>query len=539
VADSSGPLPPGLIHGFTKQRDDLSSPDRWGMFSAQSELRCINALGLQTWNSVRALDWICSLEDVDATRIGVTGASGGGTQTFMLAAVDSRPAALFPAVMVSTAMQGGCTCENSTYLRVGTGNIELAALASPRPLSMSAADDWTREIETKGLPELKQHYEMMGVPDLVSAKYFPFPHNYNQHARVMMYEFFNKHLKLGFESPIAEREFEPLTIEEATVWNTEHPKPEPTVDNELRVMRAVAKDQDEQLAAIAPTDESRLAQFRTVIGGAWDVMIGRKLPGKDDFTQVNTYSTNTEGQMRFNTLVRMPAHGEEVPTLFYLPKNWNKQVVIWIADDGKDALLTAKGDPVPAVQKLIDAGVSVALPDLLYQGEFLPDGQPVTTTRRVPNPREFAGYTLGYNHPLFSQRVHDILTLVAFCRFSKYEPEGVNLIGLGQQSGALVAAAAAQAISAVDRICVGTGGFRFKSITDIRHPMLAPGAGRYGDLPGLLALSAPRPVWLADEAEVPDLMSAAYKSAGAADKVTVYKGPATGAADAAAAWIIG
>ena len=50
--------------------------------------------------------------------VGVTGASGGGTQTFLLCGIDDRPAVAFPAVMVSTAMQGGCICENST---VSTG----------------------------------------------------------------------------------------------------------------------------------------------------------------------------------------------------------------------------------------------------------------------------------------------------------------------------------------------------------------------------------------------------------------------------------
>src|ERR1051325_815746 len=101
-------------------------------------------MGLQTWNSIRALDFVTSLPDVDASRIGVPGASGGGTQTFILCAVDPRPTVAFPAVMVSTAMQGGCTCENCSLLRVGTGNIELAALMAPRPLGMSGADDWTK-----------------------------------------------------------------------------------------------------------------------------------------------------------------------------------------------------------------------------------------------------------------------------------------------------------------------------------------------------------------------------------------------------------
>lgn len=114
-------------------------------------------MGLQTWNSIRAVDFLSELPDVDPKKIGVTGASGGGTQTFMLACVDRRPKAFFPAVMVSTAMQGGCTCENASYLRINTGNIEFAAMAAPRAVGMSAADDWTKELETKGLPQLKEH----------------------------------------------------------------------------------------------------------------------------------------------------------------------------------------------------------------------------------------------------------------------------------------------------------------------------------------------------------------------------------------------
>ncbi len=185
-----------LIHRFGKQRPEMSSPERWGLFSAQSELRLLNALGLQTWNSIRALDWLETLDDVDPQRIAVTGASGGGTQTFMLGAVDPRPVAFFPAVMVSTSMQGGCTCENATYLRIGTGNIEFAAMLAPRTVGLSGANDWTREIETKGLPELQKHFAMLGVPDRLSCKYFPFEHNYNQTSRAMMYGVFQKALGL-------------------------------------------------------------------------------------------------------------------------------------------------------------------------------------------------------------------------------------------------------------------------------------------------------------------------------------------------------
>ena len=73
-------------------------------------------LGLQLWDSIRVVDYVASLPEVDASRIGATGASGGGTQTFLLAAVDDRIAYAAPVNMVSAYMQGGSYCENAPGL---------------------------------------------------------------------------------------------------------------------------------------------------------------------------------------------------------------------------------------------------------------------------------------------------------------------------------------------------------------------------------------------------------------------------------------
>ena len=183
--------------------------------------------GLQTWNSIRAIDFIESLPDVDRTRIGVTGESGGGTQSMILGAIDDRIAACFPVVMVSTAMQGGCMCENAAYLRIGQGNIDIAAAVAPRPLGLIAADDWTKELQTKGYPDLAALYKMLGHADRFEAHFhLQFPHNYNAVNRQHMYSFMNRHLKLGLPEPIVERDYLPLDIAtEATVWTAEHPKP--------------------------------------------------------------------------------------------------------------------------------------------------------------------------------------------------------------------------------------------------------------------------------------------------------------------------
>src|SRR4051794_12799148 len=176
--------------------DSTAVPHAAGFADAAAELRLQSAMGLQTWNSIRALDFLTSLPDVDPKRIGMTGASGGGTQTFITAALDDRLAAAFPAVMVSTAMQGGCVCENCSYLRVGTGNVELAALFAPKPLAMSGANDWTKEIETKGAPELRALYTLLGSPDNFAARaWLEYGHQYNVHARQMMYAWFRRHLQ--------------------------------------------------------------------------------------------------------------------------------------------------------------------------------------------------------------------------------------------------------------------------------------------------------------------------------------------------------
>ena len=491
VADSV-PIPASIVHGFRSQRPHLSTPERWGFYSAQAESRLVNIMGMQTLNSIRALDWLLSLPDVDKTRIGVTGASGGGTQTFILGAVDPRPTVAFPAVMVSTAMQGGCTCENACYLRVNTGNIELAALFGPKALAMSAANDWTKDLLTKGLPELKRHYALLGAEDRVAGKYFDFDHNYNLPSRTMMYEWFNQHLKLGHSSPIVEQDFKPLSVEELTVWNDRHPKPAMDEAAEVSLVKGFDERSRRQLAALAPRDEKSLAEFRRVVGGAVEVMVGRPMPPAGDIEHEKIDEHDRGNHLEFEMLVRNTKQGEELPTIILLPKNWKKSVAIWASDQGKAALFD--GDrPTAAVQKLLDGGVAVVAADLLYQGEFLADGKPLAQSRRVENNnREFAGYTLGYNHPLFAQRVHDLLTLVSFVKHHEQQPERIFLAG-SRAAGALVAVAAAIAGDSVHKVAIDTGGFRFSGIANVRDVNLWPGAVKYGDLPAVLALARPTP----------------------------------------------
>lgn len=173
--------------------DTVQTPHAFG--SPQEQLWSFGPLGLQLWNSIRAVDFLLSLPEVDPERIAATGASGGGTQTFLLTAVDDRVKVSAPVNMISAIMQGGSPCENAPGLRVDAFNVEIAALMAPRPMLMvSATGDWTRNTPREEYPAMKSIYDLYDKGEMVETVQIDAPHNYNQASREAVYRFFGKHL---------------------------------------------------------------------------------------------------------------------------------------------------------------------------------------------------------------------------------------------------------------------------------------------------------------------------------------------------------
>ena len=472
-----------LVHGFAKQRPEMNTTENWSLYSPQAEAHLQSIMGLQTLNAVRSLDFLLSLPDVDPDRIGMTGASGGGTQTFILSAIDPRVKLSFPAVMVSTAMQGGCTCENACLLRVNTGNIEFAGLFAPKPLGMTTANDWTKEMSTKGFPELKQLYAFLGAPNNVMLhRGEHFPHNYNAVSRSAFYGWVNKHFKLGLREPVVERDYQPLSKEQLTVWDAQHPAPKETGDDfERKLLRWLHEDAQKQLAEAAKSPE----RYREVVGGAMEVVIGRTLAEAGDVEWEMTQKTDHGSWIEMSGLMRNKTYGEELPAVFCYPKQWNGTTTLWLGGNGKAALFTADGSPKPGVRKLLDSGATVLGVDLLYQGEFLADGRPLTKTPRVKNPREAAPYTFGYNHSVFAQRAQDVLTAVKFVKTHERSSKQIQMACF-DEAAPVAAVAAAMCGDTIDAVAIDIGGFRFGKVLDIHDPNFLPGGAKYADLPGVL-----------------------------------------------------
>ena len=418
--------------------DSKAITHREGFTDAEATLRLQSFMGLQTWNSVRALDFVLALPDVDPTRVAVTGSSGGATQTTALAAVDDRVAVTFPMVMVSMNMQGGCVCENAPLYRVHTNNVELACLFAPEPQGMAAANDWTHDFLTRGLPEMKAIWKLYGAEDQVEGAHVNFGHNHNVHSRLLQYAFLNKHLKLGHAEPIEEKAFEPVPPKELGVYGDQHPTPADAADA-ATLRKTMTAASDAQLAKLAGPEYARTV--RTALAA-----------------------------MVVNDDKRDLAHTAHHATV---PRNGNGRVVIW-------------WDP----EHVESAGAN----PLRGYAVYVPLPKPTTTTAPATKPRRgnlnppyHGGFVLGYNRSPIAEQVCDLLDLIARVRRDHAGAKSISLIATGEHAPAALLARAL-AGDAIDRAAIDLGGFDFDRVRKDDDPRLLPGALKYGGIYGFVPL---------------------------------------------------
>ena len=236
-------------HGFATPRGAL-----WGLTS----------MALQTWNSIRAVDFLQNLPEVDAERIGCTGESGGGTQTFMLTAIEPRIKVAAPVNMISAHFQGGCTCENTPGLRTQTYNVEIAALTAPRPLFIvSATGDWTVNTPTIEYPAIRTIYQLYGAEDKIGSAQVKADHNYNAESRAHVYKWFARWFlgdeKLGEN---VERDFVVEPDERMKVFPT-GALPAGSLTNEA-LERSLKAGIEQRLQKLLPHDLKSLESLRCV-----------------------------------------------------------------------------------------------------------------------------------------------------------------------------------------------------------------------------------------------------------------------------------
>jgi len=315
----------------------------------------------------------------------------------------------------------------------------------------------------------------------VMAWCFPqFGHNYNQVSREVMENFFNVHLKLGLPQPVRERSFVPVQPKDLSVYDAAHPRPKDEVGAE-GVKKVMTEWATEQMRALAPADETRLDQFQGIVGAALRTMVHDRLPGADeiDVREIGPLQEQ-DGRKAHQYWIGRKGSGESFSAYGVGGPDFDGSVVVWISPVGKGSLFV-NGQPSSALKQALDRRAAVLAVDVFGAGEL--------TTRAPAVNAQYAGYTFGYNRPLVAERVHDILTAIAFAK-SHPQTRRVHLVGW-ESAGPWVVMARALAGDAVSRCAADMNGFRFDSVRTNDDPMMLPGALKYGGMGAFAAMCAP------------------------------------------------
>jgi dienelactone hydrolase len=371
-----------------------------------------SSMGMHLWDSIRAVDFVSSLPDVDANRIGATGASGGGTQTFFLMAVDERIKAAAPVNMISAIMQGG-GCQAAPNLRAAWpdfSNMVVGALMAPRPLLLvSASGDWTAATPTEVFPAIQSVYRLMGVEDNVETIQIDAPHNYNKDTREAVYRFFNKTL-LNNTAPVPEQPFRADFPHDLLAL---HGRARPanaltSLDQLVALHIREARAMNERLHS---RDAAALAAAREAFSEQLRFSLLAFRPNASEVTAEKTRDSVPNGE---GLLIGRAGKGDRVRAAWLAAAKPNTQVAPTLVVHPEGVAGAMKS---ALVKTILSRGGVVLTIDAFQTGG--------SVASRDTSARGFTSY----NQTDDANRVQDILTALEYLR-NRSKAQTVNLVGL-------------------------------------------------------------------------------------------------------------
>jgi dienelactone hydrolase len=481
----------------------------------REQLWGVGLLGLQLWNSIRALDFVSALPDVDAARVACTGASGGGTQTFLLAAVDDRVAVSVPVNMVSAHFHGGCVCENAPHLRLALNNVEIAGAIAPRPqLLVSATGDWTKDNPTVEHPWLQGLYGLFGAKSRAGNYHQEAGHNYNQKAREAVYAWLAKWLG----GPEQQRRFRegrraPGHIEDLRDLLVFHGVPKPPVKvGATPFVQARLAEAKAQLKESRPTTKAELTRCRLRFGPTFYAALGAQPPAPHTIVIKETAKRDGASFTAKHLLLGRIDQGDRLPAVLLTPEGTECERPVLIASDKGTRAVWSGDRPSPLAKRLLQAGHWVTGLDCFGTGEAQ------YPPRRDEDDPRFTTYN---TRPAVNQ-VQDILTAIgALRKLAKNAFVPYSLVGQGAAGLWCLLARAGDLWPTAD--VIDLNGFDPTSDDAFLAKLDLPLLRRAGDLTTALALAAPMPLALhnAGPAFPTAWVKQLYRALGAKDALMV------------------
>jgi cephalosporin-C deacetylase-like acetyl esterase len=441
------------------------------------------------WDGIRALDYLLSRPEVDASRVGATGNSGGGTHTSYLSALDDRIKVAAPSCYITSwrfmldtiGPQDGEQVFPG-WLNNGMDYPDLIYSFAPKPfLVLSAIRDFfpiggVRE----SFAEAHRLYEALAIGDKLQKVEADDGHGYTKPRRQAAYRWFARWLQ-SKEDDGAEQDVPIARAEE--LWATPTGQVSTSFHGEdvysLNLKRYEAVRRNRPVFSLEKVRE--LAAFD---------------PGKGDLN-VKNYGTLQRTGYRTEKLTYESEPGIVIPALLYIPEGptARRPAILYADGEGKKA---SAGE----AERLAQKGLIVLSPDLRGMGETRPAFDPYDDFFRYFGDYESAETAILLGKTLVGMRAADIERGINLL-MARSDVDGSNLAGIGKGLAAVAMLHAAALDPRIQKVALEDMLVSYDAIVSHRihrkmFEQIVPSALKFYDLPDLASSLSPRHVWIID-----------------------------------------